>query len=63
MKHNLKLRGTERIRALFSLNDFLLKLLEDNFSQKEFKKRLKKMREEHLKRDSLLFTKLSEGHD
>lgn len=59
MEHRIKLTSQEKIIAWALISEFSLKLLRQNLSLKEFKKRRKKIREEHLKYDHLLLKKWS----
>jgi hypothetical protein len=61
MKHKLKLRVEEKVRRWLELCDFTYNLMKKNLSSKEFKKRLERIREEHLERDYRLLKSLAKN--
>lgn len=60
MEHKLKLKNRERIEACLAISDFLLNLMKSNLSKRDFEKKIRRLREEHLKGDNLLLLRLSE---
>jgi hypothetical protein len=58
MRHNIKLSIKEKINIWLDLCEFSLRLMESSMSKKELNKRLKKMRNEHLKRDRVILENL-----
>lgn len=59
MRHKIKLSVKEKIRRWLELCDFSFKLMQRALTPKELAKRLREMREEHLKRDSRILRNLA----
>ena len=58
MKHNVKLTIKEKINIWLDLCEFSSKLMESAISKKECNDRMKRMRDEHLKRDRIILEKI-----
>ncbi|OQX79720.1 MAG: hypothetical protein B6D56_06600 [Candidatus Omnitrophica bacterium 4484_70.1] len=58
MRHKIRLKKQERIKAWIMLCDFFMELKSKNFPEKKFEDYLKNLRRGHLKRDFLLLSKL-----
>ena len=58
MQHKQKLTAEEKFNIWLDLCDFTFRLMKDNLPPAKFKKRLKKMRQEHLEVDHLALSKL-----
>jgi pectate lyase len=58
MKHNTKLTTKEKINIWIDLCEFSSGLMESAMSKKELKKRLKRIRSEHLRRDKIILEKI-----
>lgn len=60
MQHRIKFKNLEeKIKIWLDLCDFCFALMKNSLPSKEFKKRLKKIREAHLEKDLLILSKLA----
>jgi hypothetical protein len=60
MRHPLKLTREEKINIWLDLCDFSFKFLKSNLSAAKLQKRLRIIRQEHLRDDYLLLSKLAD---
>ncbi len=54
MQHKLKLTAQEKIKACLELSDLVFKMTKNMLSSSEFNKKMKVLRERHLKEDFAL---------
>ncbi|MBI4801655.1 MAG: hypothetical protein HY796_03930 [Elusimicrobia bacterium] len=59
MQHKIKLTAREKINIWLDLCDFSFRLMKNALSVTELEKRLKKIRQAHLKEDRLFLLKLA----
>lgn len=59
MRHKLKMSIKEKINAYLDLCDLGYKMMKANLTPKEFAKRLKRIREEHLKKDYRILKRMA----
>ncbi len=58
MKHDIRLSTKEKINIWLDLCEFSSRLMESTISKKECNDRVKRMRNEHLKRDRIILEKI-----
>lgn len=58
MQHKLKLTLPEKFKACLDLSDFIFNMMRNSMSKSEFDKKLRNLREKHLKEDQVLLKNL-----